>query len=76
MFKQKGVIRDNSILKEFDKLEELNINFMNNTLNQNKDDNLNNKKNTETTWYNKSNISRGINPSIDKLMENKKNLKD
>jgi len=47
---------------------------MNNTLNQNKDDNLNNKKNTETTWYNKSNISRGINPSIDKLMENKKKI--
>ena len=33
------------------------------------------KKDTETTWYNKSNISSGINPSIDKIMENKKESK-
>jgi len=79
MFKQKGGIRDNSILKEFDKLEELNINFMNNTLNQNKDDNLDDtNEDSESTWFNKSSIGRGINPSIDKLMtdneENKKRI--
>ena len=81
LFKQRGGIKDNSLLKELDKLEELNINFMNNTLNNNNEENLddeNDDMERESTWYNKNNISRGINPSIDKLMtdneENKKRI--
>ena len=81
IFKQRGGIRDNTILKEFDKLEELNINFMNNTLNNNKDENLddeNDDMERESTWLNRNTINRGINPSIDKLMtdneENKKRI--
>jgi hypothetical protein len=37
IFKQKGVTIDKSIEKEFEKLEELNMNFMNNTFNSNKE---------------------------------------
>ena len=76
IFKQKAGAIDNTILKEFDKLEELNIKFMNNSFNNNRDDNDANDDMESSTSYNIS--SRSLNPSIDKLMtdneENKKRI--
>ena len=79
IFKQKGVTIDKSIEKEFEKLEELNMNFMNNTFNSNKEILLNYaKEDMENISFNNDISNFSTNPSIDKLMtdneENKKRI--
>ena len=79
IFKQKGVTIDKSIEKEFEKLEELNMNFMNNTFNNNKEILLNYaKEDMENISFNNDITNFSINPNIDKLMtdneENKKRI--
>ena len=79
IFKQKGGVIDSSIESEFEKLEELNMNFMNNTFNNNKELLLNYvKDDMPNTSYNNENMDKKIrfNSNIDKLMtDNEENRK-